>query len=217
MKVKTFEFNPLGVNCYVLSDETDECVIIDASCFFPDEKELLLNYIIDNDLIVKHIINTHLHFDHIFGVKFVQSRFGLTLECHKDDEFLLENLPQQLAMFGFGSFANDFTPEIGTYLDENSVITFGKQTLQVIHVPGHSPGSLVFYNEKSGCLFSGDVLFRESIGRTDLAGGNFQQLIDGIKTKLFVLPAETVVYPGHGPKTTIGFEKVNNYFVGTTI
>lgn len=217
MKIKTLEFNPLGVNCYVLSDETKECVVIDACCFYPDEKEMLFHYIIDNDLVIKHIINTHLHFDHLFGVNYIASQFDLKLECHKDDEFLLENIPQQLMMFGFGSATSDFTPEIGTYLDENDVISFGNQKLKILHVPGHSPGSIVFYNEKAGCLFSGDVLFHSGIGRTDLARGNYEQLVQGIKTKLFALPPDTVVYPGHGPATKIGFEKVNNPFVGTGI
>lgn len=215
MKVKTFEFNPLGVNCYVLSDETKECVIVDASCFYPDEKEILLHYIIDNDLVVKHIINTHLHFDHLFGVNFIASQFGLKMKCHQDDEFLLENIPQQLMMFGFGSNMTDFTPEIGTYLTEEDVLAFGNQKLKILHVPGHSPGSLVFYNENAGCLFSGDVLFHSSIGRTDLARGNYEQLVEGIKSKLFPLPDDTVVYPGHGPATKIGFERMNNPFVGT--
>lgn len=215
MKIKTFEFNPLAVNTYVLSDDTKECVVIDATCFYHDEKETLLHYLIDNDLKVKHLINTHLHFDHIFGVNLLASQFGLELECHKDDEFLLENIPAQLQMFGFGNTKTDYTPKIGKYLTENDVIEFGLQKLHIFHVPGHSPGSLVFYNAAAGCVFTGDVLFNSSIGRTDLAGGDYEQLIKGIKEKLFALPPETVVYAGHGPSTTIGFEKKNNPFVGT--
>lgn len=214
MKVKVFEFNPLAVNTYVLSDETKECVVIDAACFYPDERENLLNYLIDNDFVVKHLINTHLHFDHIFGINLLASQFGLKLECHKGDEFLLDDIPQQLLQFGFGTLNTDFTPEIGTYLDENDRIPFGNQQLEIFHVPGHSPGSIVFYNEKAGCVIGGDVLFRSSIGRTDLVGGDYDQLVEGIRTKLFTLPDETVVYPGHGPATTIGFEKRNNPFVG---
>ncbi len=217
MKIKTFEFNPLAVNTYVLSDETKECVVIDATCFYADERETLLHYIIDNDLKIKHLINTHLHFDHIFGVNFLASQFGLELECHKDDEFLLENIPGQLQMFGLGNAKGDYTPKIGKYLTENDVIEFGKQKLHILHVPGHSPGSIVFYNVDAGCIFAGDVLFNSSIGRTDLAGGNYEQLVDGIRTKLFTLPPETVVYAGHGPTTNIGFEKKNNPFVGTGI
>lgn len=217
MKVKTFEFNPLAVNTYVLSDETKECAVIDATCFYPDEREILLNYLIDHDFVVKQLLNTHLHFDHLFGINFIAAQFGAKLKCHQADEFLLENVPQQMAMFGLGSANADYVPQIGAHLADNDVVAFGNQQMKAIHVPGHSPGSLVFYNEKAGCLFSGDVLFRGSIGRTDLPGGNYEQLIEGIKTKLFVLPHDTVVYPGHGPATTIGYEKKNNPFVGSDI
>ncbi|MDO5664193.1 MAG: MBL fold metallo-hydrolase [Bacteroidia bacterium] len=213
MKIKIFEFNPLGVNTYVLYDKTGECIIIDASCFFPDEKELLLNFILDNNLVVKHLVNTHLHFDHIFGVNFIASQFDLKLQVHKDDEFLLVNLSEQLQMFGFNS-NTDYKPEIGGYLAENDTITFGEHQLKILHVPGHSPGSIVFYNEKEKFAVVGDVLFNGSIGRTDLPGGSFEQLADGIRTKLFTLPDETEIYSGHGPKTTVGQEKKYNPFVG---
>lgn len=217
MKIKTFEFNPLGVNSYVLSDDTNECVVIDAACFYPDEKELLINYIIDNDLVVKHIINTHLHFDHIFGVNTLSTQFDLKLECHKADEFLLDNISDQLSLFGIPSTNNGFKPEIAKWLEEGDTITFGNQSLRVFHIPGHSPGSIVFFSETAESVFTGDVLFRGSIGRTDLAGGNFEQLIEGIKSKIFELPNETVVYPGHGPSTTVEYEKKNNPFVGLGI
>ena len=215
MKIKTFEFNPLGVNTYVLYDKTGECVVIDASCFFPDERELLLNFILDNNLVVKHLLNTHLHFDHVFGVNFMASQFGLKLQVHPDDVFLLDNLPQQLQMFGFNTNV-DYAPEIGNYLKENDIISFGEQQLKVLHVPGHSPGSIVFYNEKEKFAVVGDVLFNGSIGRTDLPGGNFDQLIEGIRTKLFTLPDDTEIYSGHGPKTTIGQEKKYNPFLTPT-
>ncbi|MDD4777837.1 MAG: MBL fold metallo-hydrolase [Fermentimonas sp.] len=215
MKIKTFEFNPLGVNTYLLSDETNECVVIDAACFYADEKALLMNYIIDHDFVVKHIINTHLHFDHLFGVNTLVKQFGITLECNKADEFLLNNISDQLKLFGIPATNNDYRPEIGTWLEEGDEIKFGNQKLSVFHSPGHSPGSILLYNEESGSVFSGDVLFRGSIGRTDLAGGNFEELVESIQTKLFVMPNETKVYPGHGPATTIGYEKKNNPFVGT--
>lgn len=214
MKIKTFEFNPLGVNTYLLSDETNECVVIDAACFYADEKALLLNYIIDHDYVVKHLINTHLHFDHIFGVNTLASQFGLSLECNKADEFLLDNISDQLKLFGIPSANSDYRPEIGKWLNEGDVISFGNQSLRIYHAPGHSPGSLLFYNEESGSVFTGDVLFRGSIGRTDLAGGNFDELVESIHTKLFVMPNETKIYPGHGPITTIDYEKKNNPFVG---
>jgi len=213
MKIKIFEFNPLGVNTYVLYDRTGECIVVDASSFFPDENELLLNFILDNNLVVKHIINTHLHFDHIFGVNFVDAKFGLKLLVHRDDVVLLENLPQQLQLFGFNTNV-DYRPEIGGFLAEDDTISFGEQQLRVLHVPGHSPGSIVLYNEKKELALAGDVLFNGSIGRTDLLGGNFEQLTEGIRTKLFTLPDDTEVYPGHGPKTTIGQEKRYNPFVG---
>ncbi|MEA4904659.1 MAG: MBL fold metallo-hydrolase [Petrimonas sp.] len=214
MKIKIFEFNPLGVNTYVLYDETGECIVVDASCFFPDENELLLNFILDNNLTVKYLVNTHLHFDHIFGVNFMASQFGLKLQAHRDDIFLLEKMSEQLQLFGFNTNV-DYTPEIGRYLSEDDVISFGEQQLKVLHVPGHSPGSIVFYNEREQFAVVGDVLFNGSIGRTDLLGGNFEQLIEGIRTKLFTLPDKTEIYPGHGQKTTIGREKRDNPFVGT--
>ncbi|MPM67584.1 Hydroxyacylglutathione hydrolase GloC [bioreactor metagenome] len=214
MKIKIFEFNPLGVNTYVLYDETGECIVVDASCFFPDENELLLNFILDNNLVVKHLVNTHLHFDHVFGVNFMASQFGLKLQAHRDDIFLLEKMSEQLQLFGFNTNV-DYTPEVGRYLSEDDVISFGEQQLKVLHVPGHSPGSIVFYNEREQFAVVGDVLFNGSIGRTDLLGGNFEQLIEGIRTKLFTLPDKTEIYPGHGPKTTIGREKRDNPFVGT--
>ncbi len=214
VKIKTFEFNPLGVNTYVLSDETKECVVIDASFFYADEREVLLNYILDHDFVVKHLLNTHLHFDHLFGINTLASMFELKLECHRADAFLLEDIPGQLKMFGLPGTNADYKPEIGRYLNEGDSITFGNQSLRVFHVPGHSPGSIVFYNESAGCLFSGDALFHSGIGRTDLPGGNYDELINQIQTKLFRLPDETIVYAGHGPTTTIGFEKKHNPFAG---
>lgn len=211
MKVKTFEFNPISENTYVIYDDTKECVIIDPGCFYPDEKALLLDFILDNELVVKHVINTHLHFDHVFGLNFVEEQFGLKTEACQEDEFLLKQMLEQLRLFGFGEYESK-TPEIGKYLNENDVVTFGKQRLIALHVPGHSPGSLVFYNQEAGCLFAGDVLFRTSVGRTDLLGGDHEQLISGIKSKLLRLPSDTVVYSGHGPSTTIGDEiKYNPY------
>lgn len=212
MKVKTFEVNPISENTYVAYDETNECIIIDPGCFYPDEKADLFNFIVNNDLIVKHIINTHLHFDHVFGLPFVEEQFHMKTEANKADEFLLKNMPQQLQMFGFKNVETE-VPTIGKYLEENDVITFGNQRLIALHVPGHSPGSLVFYNQDAKCLFAGDVLFRGSVGRTDLDGGSHEQLIKGIKEKLLTLPYDTIVYPGHGPTTTIGFEVQNNPYL----
>lgn len=210
MQIKQFEFNPLGENTYVLYDDSRECVVIDPGCFFPDEKAQLTEFIDEHDLTVKHLINTHLHFDHIFGSAFVEQTYGIRTEAHPADEFMLDGLAQRMQMFGFrGEVA---PPTIGRYLHEGDSILFGSQTLDILEVPGHSPGSIAFYNAQQGCIFVGDALFRGSIGRTDLEGGNHQQLLDAIRTKLFTLPPETVVYSGHGPATTIGFEMQHNPF-----
>ncbi|NDV68869.1 MBL fold metallo-hydrolase [Dysgonomonas sp. 25] len=209
MNIKIFPFNPIQVNTYVLSDETKECVIIDPGCFYPDEKRELLSYILDNDLVIKHVLNTHLHFDHTLGLNFVYEQFQMRTEAHQADQFLLDMLPQQYEAFGFGKYDGEI-PIIGKYLTEHDIISFGNQKLAIQHVPGHSPGSLVFYNNEYA--FVGDVLFRGSIGRTDLIGGDMQLLLDGIRSKLFTLSPDTVVYSGHGPTTTIGEEAKNNPF-----
>lgn len=210
MQIKQFEFNPLGENTYVLYDDSRECVVIDPGCFFPDEKAQLTEFIDEHDLTVKHLINTHLHFDHIFGSAFVEQTYGIRTEAHPADEFMLDGLAQRMQMFGFRGEVTP--PTIGRYLHEGDSILFGSQTLDILEVPGHSPGSIAFYNAPKGCIIVGDALFRGSIGRTDLEGGNHQQLLDAIRTKLFTLPPETVVYSGHGPATTIGFEMQHNPF-----
>ncbi|MBD8389589.1 MBL fold metallo-hydrolase [Dysgonomonas sp. BGC7] len=212
MKVKIFEFNPISENTYVAYDDTKECVIIDPGCFFPDEKSLLLDFILDNDLVVKHLLNTHLHFDHVFGNNFIYEQFHLETEANKEDEFLLEQFPTQLKMFGFDDTSIK-APKIAKYLKENDIVTFGDQKLIVLEIPGHSPGSIVFYNQEAGCAFVGDVLFRGSVGRTDLAGGSHHQLISGIKEKLLTLPGDTVIYSGHGPLTTIKDEIKSNFYL----
>lgn len=213
MKIKTFEFNPLGVNTYILYDENKDCIVIDPASIFPEENEELISFIEDNNLKVVRLINTHLHFDHIFGVNLIAEKYNLKLESHQDDLFLLDNLEQQMKMFGFNS-DREYKPIIGNFLTEDDTIELGDEVLQIIHVPGHSPGSIIFYNQKEGFMIAGDVLFNGSIGRTDLVGGNFDQLIEGIQTKLFTLPDNVVVYPGHGPSTSIGREKKHNPFVG---
>ncbi len=210
MKIKTFEFNMFPVNCYVIWDDTKEAAIIDPGCFYDEEKRKLKDFIIDKGLTVKHLLNTHLHLDHIFGNPFVLQEFGLSAEAHQADEFWIEEAPKQSRMFGFQ--LKEAPVPLGKYLHDGDLIQFGNTTLEAIHVPGHSPGSLVYYSKADSCLFSGDVLFQGSIGRADLAGGNFDELIDNICSRLFVLPNDTVVYPGHGAPTTIGAEKADNPF-----
>jgi glyoxylase-like metal-dependent hydrolase (beta-lactamase superfamily II) len=170
-----------------------------------------MRFIRENGLIVERLLNTHLHFDHVWGNTFIQEQFGLKTHAHQADRFLLDNLRGQMRLFGFDP--PEKLPETGAFIDEGDHIRFGKQDFAVLHVPGHSPGSVVFYSKDAGCVFVGDVLFRSSIGRTDLAGGNFRQLITGIREKLFALPPETIVYPGHGPLTNIGYEMAHNPYL----
>lgn len=210
MKIKRFEFNPLPVNCYILWDETDEAVVIDPGCYSDSEKQALKNFIQNNNLNLKHLLNTHLHPDHVLGNAYVEREFGIKTEANKADEFWLESMPKQSRSLGIEY--NDTPVHIGIYLNDGDVIKFGQTILKCILVPGHSPGGIVFYCEAHKCMFSGDVLFQGSVGRADLAGGNFSDLITHIEQKLFTVPNDTVVYPGHGAPTTIGFEKVENPF-----
>ncbi len=211
LKIKSFEFNMFPVNCYVVwDDETLQAAVIDAGCYYKEEQQTLKKFITDNQLTVVHLLNTHLHLDHVFGNAFMLREFGLSTEASEKDAFLLPRIGEYCRMFGFP--LNEDPPAMGKSLADGDKVQIGQQELKVIAVPGHSPGGLVFYSESQQCIFSGDVLFRGSIGRADLEGGNFEQLRDGVMSRLLVLPDETVVYPGHGSTTTIGYEKMNNPF-----
>ena len=211
MKIKTFTFNPIQENTYLAYDETNEAVVIDAGCISGIEKRALKNYITDNNLTLKRVLNTHLHFDHQFGNKFLYTTYGIKPEACKADEYLLENVIAQTRSFGVE--INEEAQTIGDYITDGQDLKFGNTTLKALHVPGHSPGSMAFYAEKEGILFAGDVLFRGSIGRTDLPKGDYATLIGSITGQLLTLPDSTVVYCGHGPSTTIGFERKNNPFL----
>jgi len=211
MTIKLFTFNPFQENTYIIYDETNQSVIIDAGCLNDGEKRLLKNYFDENKLILNRLINTHLHLDHQFGNKFVYDTFGVAPEAGQEDEFLLDNVVAQARSFGLP--INEDAQALGGYITENQEIKFGNSTLKAIHVPGHSPGSMAFYSEKEGVLFAGDVLFQGSIGRTDLPKGDYATLISSITKKILLLPDSTVVYCGHGPTTTIGNEKKNNPYL----
>lgn len=210
MKIKKFEFNMFPVNCYLIWDDTNEACIIDPGCYFEDEKKALKNFIELQKLQIKHLLNTHLHLDHIFGNSFVENEYGLVSEANEHDVFWIDEAPKQCRMFGITKMEKPSLP--GKHLHDGDIISFGHSSLEVILCPGHSPGSLVFYSKENRCIFSGDVLFQGSIGRADLQGGNFDNLIDNICSKLFILPDETIVYPGHGVSTSIGIEKRENPF-----
>ncbi len=209
--LKIFTFNPFSENTYILSDsETKETIIFDPGCYTINEKKMLKKHIDDNHLIVKRLINTHCHLDHVFGNTFVMDNFAVELECHKNEVSVLERAHLAGDMFGV-PMSPQAPPSL--FIKDNDLIEIGTLKLQAILAPGHSPGSLCFYNEAEKYIIGGDVLFRGGIGRSDLPGGNQQQLLDSISNRLMILPEDVKVYSGHGPATSIGFEKYNNPFL----
>ncbi len=209
IKIKTFVFNPFQENTYLLYDETCKAVIIDPGCSTKPEEDQLLEFIKENNIELKHLLNTHSHIDHILGNRFISEQFNLPLESHKDDEFLIKRAENQAAVFGVKIEA---PPLPGKYLDEAMNIKFGNSLLDIVHTPGHSPGSIVFYNQKEKFMIVGGVLFNQSIGRIDLPGGNYDVLIDSITRKLFPLGDDMEVFSGHGSPTTMGKECISNPF-----
>ncbi len=209
-QIKTFTFNPVQENTYLLSNQSDECIIIDPGCYFDQEKDELKSFININKLQPKILLNTHCHLDHVFGNKFVAEEFKLTLQTHSLEKNILDLAPASGLMFNL-PFDN-YQGEIH-YLAEGDIVSLGDDQLEVIHSPGHSPGSICFYCEKQKFIIGGDVLFQNSIGRTDLPYGSHEDLLTNIKEKLFKLPDDVKVYPGHGPATTIGDEKKFNPYV----
>lgn len=210
IKVEKFVVNPLGENSFIISDETGECIFIDPGFYYDEEHQEIKDYVRENNLKPVKITNTHCHFDHIMGVEFVRNEFKIPFYAHADDGFWVEKATQQAEMFGFEM--NAVAP-VDAFLVENEFVEFGHSSLKIIHIPGHSPGHVVFYCEKDKILIAGDVLFYGSIGRTDLPGGNYETLISNIKNKLFTLPDDTTVFSGHGSETKIGFEKRTNPFL----
>jgi glyoxylase-like metal-dependent hydrolase (beta-lactamase superfamily II) len=211
MKIKQFQFNDISVNTYIVWDsQTLDAVIIDPGCYYPQEEQTLKQFVEDNKLSINHILNTHLHFDHIFGNNFAEETFGVAAKAHNADMPWLLQIGKRLASFGiqYNKSVNPIIPE--NFLQEGDVIRFGRHTFQILHIPGHSPGSLVYYCKEENTLFCGDVLFKGSLGRYDFADSNGTALVQGIRQKLFTLPDNTIVYSGHGPSTTIGTEKVYN-------
>ncbi|MCR4958175.1 MAG: MBL fold metallo-hydrolase [Prevotella sp.] len=210
--VKTIVCNPVQENCFVVSDETREAAVIDCGALYDHERKATVNYLKDNGLTLRHVLCTHAHFDHIFGLDTLFDEFGVKPRLHPADRPLYEGMNQQVAAF-FGSGYDRPLPPLGDDLCDGELITLGTHTLQVLHTPGHSPGSVVFYCESEKKLFSGDTLFRMSVGRTDLQGGSWQQLMHSLQHVLAPLPADVTVYSGHGPNTMMGDEvQMNPYF-----
>jgi len=210
LTVRSYTFNPVEENTYVLYNENKHCCIIDPGCYFPEEREELKTGIHKTGLKPVLLLNTHCHLDHIFGNKFIYDTWGLPLHLHENEKAVLDFGPASSEMYQL-PFDNYNGPLV--YLKEGEKIKIDDDELEILFAPGHSPGHVCFYNETGGFVIGGDVLFNGSIGRTDLPGGDYDTLINSIQTKLFTLPDDTQVYPGHGPVTTIGFEKMNNPFV----
>lgn len=210
MEIKKFTFNPYQENTYVLYDKTGACVIIDPGMYSGAEQNSLVDFIKTNNLKPERLLNTHCHIDHVLGNKFVFDNWGLKPEFHEGELRILQAVVSYAPQMGMHY---ELSPEPEHFLPETGTITFGDSTLSLIFAPGHSPAHLCFYAEADNFLIGGDVLFYRSIGRTDLPGGNHQQLIDSIKNNLFQLPDSCEVFPGHGSSTTIGFEKINNPFL----
>ncbi len=210
ISVKSFTFSPVQENTYVLYNEQKQAFIIDPGCYFTAEEETLLQFITENGLKPVKLLNTHCHLDHVFGNKWVNKQFNLELHLHTFEEKVLAFAPASGQMWGltFDNYAGPLH-----FINDGDIIELGNDKLEVILAPGHSPGSVCFYCKEQNLLIGGDVLFYESIGRTDLPGGDHETLLKSIRERLFVLPDETVVYSGHGPSTTIGHEKRHNPFL----
>ncbi|MGZ3873299.1 MAG: MBL fold metallo-hydrolase [Mucilaginibacter sp.] len=208
--VQSFVNNPYQENTYILYDESGECAIIDPGMETATEQNAVVNFIRANNLKPVLLLNTHCHIDHVLGNKFIFDQYGLKPKFHEGELPLLEAVAAYAPSAGM---RYELSPLPDEYLLETGRIRFGNTELVLLFAPGHSPAHLCFYDAVANLLIGGDVLFRNSIGRSDLPGGNFNQLIDSIEQKLFALPDDCTVYPGHGPETTIGYEKVTNPFL----
>ena len=212
MNIKRLMVNPLQENCYVVSDDTKECIIIDCGTYYDEEKDALAAYISQNDLKPVHLVATHGHLDHNFGNAFVYRKYGLKVEICKEDQQLVEHLAEQAAAL-FGMHIKEEQPATGRLLKDGDDITFGHHTLKVLHTPGHSHGSIMLYCEEEQTIFTGDTLFRMSIGRTDFQEGSWTEMEQSLKNVVARLPKETIVLAGHGPQSTIADEMRYNPYL----
>lgn len=210
LTVHKLVFNPFQENTYVISADNGDCIIVDPGCFNSAENEVLKNFIESENLKPIKLVLTHFHLDHVFGNQFVCDQWGLSPEGHKDGELTLAGNERACQVYGLPYIPS---PEISNYLNHGDELKLGTEIIKVIHVPGHSKGHIALISENSNWVVAGDVLFQQSIGRTDLPGGDFDELAESIRTKMYALPEDMVVYCGHGPETTIGAEKFSNPFV----
>jgi glyoxylase-like metal-dependent hydrolase (beta-lactamase superfamily II) len=208
MHIQKFIFNDFQENTLVISDSLKNCVIVDPGCYYPYEKTELLNYLEQNSLKPLALLNTHCHIDHILGNKFISDTFQVPFYMHREDLQTLNAVPNYAPMYGFVGF--EPSPQPSHLVEEGEVLHFGELSFEVIFGPGHAPGHVAYYAKEEGILINGDILFRGSFGRYDLPNGDFNTLKKTITEKLFKLPADTLVYCGHGPETTIGIEQKTN-------
>ena len=209
--IKRFMVNPLQENCYVVSDDSKECVVVDCGAYYDEEKAAIHNYIQQNGLKPVHLLATHGHLDHNFGNAYIYREYGLKVEVCSEDAYLVEHLPEQASSL-FGMDIDEEQPPIGRLLKDGDTITFGSHTLRVLQTPGHTHGSVLFYCEEEKVVLTGDTLFRMSIGRTDFAEGDWNKMEHSLHHVVARLPQDTVVLSGHGPQSTIADElKYNPY------
>ena len=205
LTVKCFTCNMLSENCYVVSDESRDCVIIDCGAYYPEEGQAIVGYIRQQQLTPRHLLCTHGHFDHCMGNGYIFRAFGLKPRAHQDDSFLMENMERQTSDI-LGIPIHLDVPPVGNYLTDSDNISFGSHTWQILHTPGHTPGGIVFYDADEHIAFSGDTLFRMSIGRTDFERGSYADMMTSLHMLATQLPADTKIYAGHGPETTMADE-----------
>ncbi len=211
LQIKSFTFNAFQENTYLIYDESAEATLIDPGCFDTSEQLELLDFITEKKLKVTQLLNTHCHVDHVLGNAWAKKTFGVKLGIHKKEVPVLKSVDVYALNYGFAGYQSS---EADYFLEEGGTINVGKEKLSILFVPGHSPGHVVFYHKGTDQAIAGDTLFRGSIGRTDLPGGDHHLLLHKIKSELFKLPDQTIIHPGHGPETKIGYEKTHNPFVG---
>ena len=211
LTIQRFECNMLQENCYIISDETKECVICDCGAYYPAERAAIVDYIRDNGLTPVHLLSTHGHIDHNFGNNTMFKEFGLQPEVHADEAQLMDTLPEQAE--SFCNITLDYEmPAVGCFLSANDKICFGSHTFTILETPGHTPGSVFYYCKEENVAFSGDTLFHNSVGRTDIPGGSMFLLIQSLRA-ISQLPDETQILPGHGDYTTMGKEQTSNPYL----
>ena len=213
LTIKTFPFNLLQENTYVVSDETLDCIIIDCGAYYDDERKAITDYISSQGLKPCRLLATHGHWDHNHGIDTIYQTYGLQVEAAKEDEFIITDIPRNFQSIIGAPLRREY-PAVGRFFDDDEIIRFGNHEFQILKTPGHSPGSVVFYCEQEHIAFTGDTLFKMSVGRTDFQGGSHEALMDSLHNVLVKLPPETVILPGHGPQSTISEEmKYNPYMI----